>query len=486
MTEKNGYQNSPSVKNLGSFYALLAKYGARPSPPGEEWARDNWANLQSVTDRVISIQNEARSRSGKGKAIICAVLGASLVAAIEDRYKRRSQEKQIIESLENLVQLLQKTTSNLEEQLAEKERVICLYKQQAEEKEEENHCLKDALKEELSKSVESLNEIEMKMEKIGIRQISQVYPQKELEEARKHFRENPQVRPLIKAEYTYINDEDNDPHITTKEIPYTPTELAKMKREYGRLPKESETEYVWRVSLTGGDQIQLSEREASGYWGHGVFLTTGDRRAPWSLTQRAAYWAGGLNPLDRGDPLAITGTVDQLLESVHKTACLQMIHERKLVPGCESPMMLLVNPEIMTPLIRGLPESLKSTGIVLQRTIASASSHSKHKRMWTWGDVAQELIDYSRKYGPVRTLEEKPKGIRQVGAKDLPLSVSKTVTALTDSASAADYSYSKTGGGGRQPLTRQQWWALGIKKGVPRDVMDGLPLNKLSKLISKW
>lgn len=237
---------------------------------------------------------------------------------------------------------------------------------------------------------------------------------------------------------------------------------------------------------------------------------------PWSLIHRAAYWAGGLNPIDRGDPLAITGTVDQLLESVHKAACLQMIHERKLVPGRESPMTLLVNPEIMTPLIRGLPESLKSTGIVLQRTIvsldlleklesflkgksdetnvgsdspfnhSSTPSHSKHKRMWTWGDVAQEVIDYSRKYGPVRTLEEKPKGIRQVGAKDLPLSVSKTVTAPTDPIVVADCSSSKTGGGGRQPLTRQQWWALGIKKGVPRDVMDGLPLNKLSKLISKW
>ncbi|XP_069664901.1 uncharacterized protein [Haliaeetus albicilla] len=516
MTEKNGYQNSPSVKNLDSFYALLTKYGARPSPPGEEWARDNWANLQSVTDQVISIHNEARSRSGKGKAIICAVLGASLVAAIEDRYKRHSQEKQIIESLENLVQLLQKTTSNLEEQLAEKERVICLYKQQAEEKEEENSCLKDTLKEELSKSAESLNETEIKMEKIGIRQISQVYPQKELEEARKRFRENPQVRPLIKAEYTYVNYEDNDPRITTKEIPYTPAQLAKMKREYGRLPKESETEYVWRVSLTGGDQIQLNEREASGYWGHSIFLTTGDRRAPWFLTQRAAYWAGGLNPLDRGDPLAITGTVEQLLESVHKAACLQMIRERKLIPGCESPMMLPVYPEIMTPLIRGLPESLRSTGIVLQRTIASLDpaeklesfikgksdetnvgsdslfnhsstpSHSKHKKMWTWGDVAQELIDYSRKYGPVRTLEEKTKGIHQVGAKDLPLSVSKTVTAPTDPTVVADYSYSKPRGGGRQPLTQQQWWALGIKKGVPRDVMDGLPLNKLSKLISKW
>ncbi|XP_074775790.1 uncharacterized protein LOC141966683 [Athene noctua] len=487
MTEKDDYQDSPLVKNLDSFYALLAKYGARPSPPGEDWARDNWTDLQSVTDRVISLQDES----------ICAVLGASLVAAVEDRFKRRTNEKQIIESLENLVQLLQKTVSNLEEQLAEKEK-------------EENGLLKDALREEYSKTAESLGEVQIKMEKFGIQQISPIYPQKELKEARKCFRENPQVRPLIKAEYAYINDEDNDPHITTKEIPYTLTELAKMKRVYGRLPKESETEYVWRISLTGGDQIQLSEKEAIGYWGHGVFLTTGDGRAPWSLTQRAAYWAGGLTPLDRGDPLAITGTADQLLESVHKAACLQMIHERKLVPGCESPMMLPVDPEIMTPLIRGLPELLKSMGIDLQRTIASLGpaeklesflkskrdeinaytdspfnhsstpSPSNLKKVWTWGEVAQELIDCSRKYGPVKTLEEKSLGIHQVGAKDLPLFAGKT-----DHAAVADCSRSKIGRGG-QPVPRQQWWALGIKKGVPRDIMDGLPTDKLSKLVSKW
>lgn len=31
-----------------------------------------------------------------------------------------------------------------------------------------------------------------------------------------------------------------------KEIP----ELVKLKKEYSQTPKESETEYVWRVSLT--------------------------------------------------------------------------------------------------------------------------------------------------------------------------------------------------------------------------------------------
>ncbi|XP_074402705.1 uncharacterized protein LOC141729946 [Zonotrichia albicollis] len=221
-------------------------------------------------------------------------------------------------------------------------------------------------------------------------------------------------RPFIKTEYNYINDEDMDPHITTKQTPFSATELAKLKKEFGRLPHESETEYVFRVSLTGGDQIKLTEQEASGYWGHGVFLTTGDKRDAWSLTQRAAYWAGGINPLERGDPLAIATTPDQILESVQKAACLQMIHEKKLIRGFESPMQLPVKPEIMTPLIRGLPETLKSTAITIQKTVMALSpidrlerflnnstdQSDSSRKIWTWSEVAVDLINYCRQYGP--------------------------------------------------------------------------------------
>ncbi|XP_055654992.1 uncharacterized protein LOC129784051 [Falco peregrinus] len=474
MAKKADKQKPLLMKDRDMFYTFLVKYGARPSVPGEDWARDNGANLQNVVDRVTSLQTEAKVRSGKGKSIVCAILGASLVAAIEDRLRKHSNETRIIESLENLVKVLQKTNYDLEQQL-EKER-------------EENRLLKTTLKAECSKDTEALSVIELEAEGKGIQQINPIYPQKLLKEVRKCFVENPQVRPLIKTGF----------------IAYTITELAKLKREYGRLPKESETEYVWRVSLTGGDQIQLSEKEAGGYWGHGVFLTTGNKHAPWSLTQRAAYWAGGLNPLDRGDPLEITSPADQLLESVHKAACLQLIHERKLIPGCESPMMLPVNPEIMTHLIRGLPESLRPMGVSLRRTIAlmcpverlesfirsqrnetpdSVSSHqmtsaSSNKRIWTWGQVAQELIDYSRKYGPVKIPEEKSRGIRQIEAEDLPLPTGKTVAAAD--VLRKEHPHHKTGKGG-QFMTRQQWWLLGIKKGVPRDIMDGLPFDKLSK-----
>ena len=225
-----------------------------------------------------------------------------------------------------------------------------------------------------------------------------------------------QMHPLIKTEYAFNNREDLDPQMNVKGIPFSATELAKLKKDFSRSPKESENEYVWRVSLTGGDQIQLMEKEAGGYWGPGVFLTTGNNGAPWSLTQRAAYWAGGLNPLEKGYPLAITGTVDQLVESVQKAACLQMMYDRKLQPHHESPMMMPVDPERMTALIRGLPESLKPIGIQLQgkiqamcqgeRTRAAlegtvTSNHLQSGDVWAWKKAVQELINYGRKYGSV-------------------------------------------------------------------------------------
>ncbi|PKU32796.1 endogenous retrovirus group 3 member 1 env polyprotein [Limosa lapponica baueri] len=253
-----------------------------------------------------------------------------------------------------------------------------------------------------------------------------LYSSKELGKAKARLDEAtaPLVRPpLVKTEYVFEDDQDMAPQVTTKEVPYSAMELTKLKKEFSRTPRESETQYVWRVPLSGRDQILLSEQEDEGYWGPVVFLTTGNYRAPWSLTQRAAYWAGGLNPLEQDDPFAITGSVDQLMESVQKAACLQMLHNCELRPQQESPMMLPVDPERMTPLIRGLPESLKLTSIQLQGTIralerVTAATEGKgivppdcrnpNQRVWTWGEVVQEFINYGQKYGPVSAPSAKP------------------------------------------------------------------------------
>uniref|UniRef100_A0A8C3QSL6 Uncharacterized protein n=1 Tax=Cyanoderma ruficeps TaxID=181631 RepID=A0A8C3QSL6_9PASS len=457
-----------------AFYALLAKHGARPSPAGEGWAQNNWFNFENIVDRIYSLQHDARYKLGRNKTILCSVLGACLSAAIETRFKRVNEENAVIDSLQNLVEAVQKQLEQERNQKDSLQNLVKALKEHLEQKTDQIYLLQTSLAEERNTPSKKL----VHMQNCG-----------------EHCCSN--LRPLTKTEYNYINEEDQDPHITTKEIPYTATESAKLKKEYSHLPSEFETEYVFRVSLTGGDQIKLSEQNASGYWGRGVFLTTGNTRAPWSLTQCAAHWAGGLSPLERGDPLAIVGTSDQLLENIHKAACLQMLHERKLISGNESPMQQPVKPEIMIPLIHSLLEFIKPTVILLQKTIAfntlvdrlerflghtsdqtgstdsssslpfstpSTQSGSSHK-VWTWSEVAEELISYSRKHGPVKHSEdkpEKPRGVRHVAPSN------------------------EKPEKGKQISNRQQLWLLGLKRGVPREVMDRLSSDKLSKIIFSW
>lgn len=46
------------------------------------------------------------------------------------------------------------------------------------------------------------------------------------------------------------------------------------------------------------------------------------------------------------------GAIDQLVENVQKAVCLEMMRDRELKFKQESPVMVTVNPEQMTPLIR--------------------------------------------------------------------------------------------------------------------------------------
>ena len=107
-----------------------------------------------------------------------------------------------------------------------------------------------------------------------------------------------------------------------------------------------------------------------------------------------------------------------------------MIYDSKLQPHHESQMMMTVDPERMTPLTRGLPESLKPIGIQLQGKIQALSQGERTQavlegtvtsnhlqsgyKVWTWGEVAQELINYGRKYGPLVSFSSKfePTGVR--------------------------------------------------------------------------
>ncbi|KAK4815916.1 hypothetical protein QYF61_010173 [Mycteria americana] len=176
-------------------------------------------------------------------------------------------------------------------------------------------------------------------------------------------------------------------------------------------------EYMWRVSLTGGARIELSEEEAQGYWGPGVFLTVPDTQAPWSFIQRAAYWAGGLDPVERGDPVTIpTPGLDQITESMQKATCLQLMHDQHLTPHQPSPMLLKADPNRMKPLIKGLPDPLKLYAIQIQDRLRAAfpiqerltemltpgrnqTRPAPAEFPLTWGGIARDLINYSCNVG---------------------------------------------------------------------------------------
>uniref|UniRef100_A0A8C8AQ15 Uncharacterized protein n=1 Tax=Otus sunia TaxID=257818 RepID=A0A8C8AQ15_9STRI len=298
-----------------------------------------------------------------------------------------------------------------------------------------------------------------------------LYPTKDLEISREIFypeNEGANLRPLIKTETTE-GQGGRAPQVTTRTTPYPATELAKIQEKYTRRSSETETEYVWRVSLTGGDRILLSEDEAQGYWGPGVFLVTDDQREPWSLTQRAAYWAGGLDPLERGDPVCIeTPTINHLTESLQKAACLQLMHDRRLVPQQPSPMLLIANPDQMTPLIRGLPDSLKSHAVQLQDRLRNALAPRGGRRAggeaMTWGEIAQDLINYGRRMGLTGGTGKHKPSVRRVEQKEnLSPSPPQVLKAK-----------------------RNLLWTEGVGQGIPREIMDGMPTTLLEKLIRAW
>jgi len=54
------------------------------------------------------LQKEARVKRGKGKVIICTVLGASLAAAVEERNQRSGQAQAVVDSLQAAVETLRK------------------------------------------------------------------------------------------------------------------------------------------------------------------------------------------------------------------------------------------------------------------------------------------------------------------------------------------------------------------------------------------
>ncbi|KFQ77179.1 hypothetical protein N337_13015, partial [Phoenicopterus ruber ruber] len=444
----------------------LKEYKVCPSPLGMTWAYSNWQNPNAVTERITMMVKEKKLRPGKGKAVICAILGAALVAAQES--KKADDE---------MVKSLQEQINTLQSQLTAKRDTTRLLRVTLSDALDREKNLPSELEEkEQGSDFGSVTDSEPAFTSLawlaGKQNQKSEYPFGELEISRKTFypeTEEAATRARIKTEATDNGQAGAALQVATQTVPYSATELSEIQEKYSRLAQETETEYVWRVSLMGRDRVLLSEDEAQGYWGPSVFLTTDDQREPWSLTQRAAYWAGGLDPLERGDPVSIeTPNINQLTESLQKVSCLQLMHDRRLVPKQPSPMLLNANPDRMTPLIQGLPDSLKVYAIQLQDHLRDTLAPCRGRQAWgrspmTWRVVAQELINYGRRIG------------------------------LTGGATKSRTAGWRVEQWGNRPLhprasgvKRNLLWAEGVEKGIPRDLMDGMPTVALEKLIQTW
>jgi len=59
---------------------LLERLQGCNARPAITWAHNNGYDPQAVVDRISTLAKECRLKLGKGKALVCAVLGAALVA----------------------------------------------------------------------------------------------------------------------------------------------------------------------------------------------------------------------------------------------------------------------------------------------------------------------------------------------------------------------------------------------------------------------
>lgn len=75
--------------------------------------KPHWFQPQCVVDRIRVLQKEAKIKRGKRKAIICAVLGATLAAEVEER------AHVVIDSLQMVINSLQEQLKECKQLLEE-------------------------------------------------------------------------------------------------------------------------------------------------------------------------------------------------------------------------------------------------------------------------------------------------------------------------------------------------------------------------------
>ncbi|KAK4818861.1 hypothetical protein QYF61_020080 [Mycteria americana] len=142
---------------------------------------------------------------------------------------------------------------------------------------------------------------------------------------------------------------------------------------------------------------------------------------PHSITSRVAYWAGGIDSMEQGEPSIIPiKSLSELSTAVTKAACIQAMHKRG---SHDVPLSATVDFAMLKSLIRGAPAILKSHLVAKRDEIKKDTEHNEglgdnaqnaHKQLPTWADLMHGIVNYSREMGwddaPAEKQNLKPQG----------------------------------------------------------------------------
>ncbi|KAK4828275.1 hypothetical protein QYF61_024940 [Mycteria americana] len=287
-------------------------------------------------------------------------------------------------------------------------------------------------------------------------------------------------------------------------------------------------EYLWRVCLSGGDRIMLSEDEASGYWGPDPTNT------PQSITSRVAYWAGGIdtaavksrnqnsivgttikqvffiaalgstgdrsatsaptnkqdhralfNTMERGEPSIIPiKSLSELSTAVTKATCIQAMHKRG---SHDVPLSATVDFAMLKPLIRGAPAILKPHLVAKRDEIKKDTEHKEglgdnaqnaHKQLPTWAELMHGVVNYSCEMGWDDAPAEK-QNLKSRGGDHKVRPIKRGIETRSK------------GNKFKNPQTesreqRNELWRNALALGIPRAAIQGQPTGIILSLIEAF
>ena len=462
----------------------LQKHGIQPNPTfPEDWAYNNWHNWEEV-EKQLTIARGA-TKFGKNKGMICKMLGVCLEAACHEREK------------------VNRKIQNLQDEITGHKSTNLLLSIKIEQ-------LQQQLKESQLKQQKLGERVEMMLMQspnppdiVQIRKLivspedwdGNIWSDTHNDDSdENNYLQPPEspplaVRPIIKTEET-TGPRGGVRSRISKTTPFDPIQIAHLQDRYGRKPGETETEYLWRVSLNGGDRILLDGNEASGYWGPGVFLDAGPNppNDPHSLTSRVAYWAGGIDALERGEPLLIPiKSLNDLSAAFTKAACIQAMHQRK---PTDVPLSATVAPAILKVLIKGAPAMLKPFLIAkrdeiqrdlnynelvnLTQTVGNSGEEELEPRVSpTWATLVHETVNHAREMG----WDEIPNETKNVG---------RTVRQIKQLHQNNSQEQKPSDRQSRGQEWRNELWMQALSLGIPRAAIQRQPTGVILSLIQAF